>query len=434
MPTGGGRRPTTVAAASGAARTGWPFSSRSFDQPSKRHSTVPSVGGRGACAAASPAEPMTASTRNNRRMRRSPRPRQWRNTKSCCKTGAASAETPMDDLTLAAEFPAATRDAWLRLVDGVLKGADFEKKLVARSHDGLRIEPLYEKAAPAPQPGRGASGPWRIAQRMDHPDPAAANALALADLDGGADALVFSYAGAAPARGFGVKVETIEDLERALEGVMLDLIAVRIETAPFEGRAAAEQWRAVVERRGVDPAALDIDFGLDPAGDIGRTGEPPMPFKTLAAGMAETTRRLREAGFAGPTARVDTRPYHEAGASEAQELAAALATGVAYLRALEGAGLALAEARRALSFLLVADADEFLTVAKLRARRGSLRPRAGADPAARRDRVAHGDAARRLGQSPARHDRRLLGRNRRRRRRDGAAVHGGARPSRRLRP
>ena len=178
----------------------------------------------------------------------------------------------MDDLTLAAEFPAASRDAWLRLVDGVLKGADFEKKLVARSHDGLRIEPLYEKAAPAPQPGRAACGPWRIAQRMDHPDPAAANALALSDLDGGADALVFSHAGAAPARGFGVKIETIDDLERALEGVMLDLVAVRIETAPLAGPAAAEQWRAVVERRGVDPATLEIDFSLDPAGDIGRTG------------------------------------------------------------------------------------------------------------------------------------------------------------------
>ncbi|MFL5317740.1 MAG: methylmalonyl-CoA mutase family protein [Microvirga sp.] len=275
----------------------------------------------------------------------------------------------MDDLTLAAEFPAATRDAWLRLVDGVLKGADFEKKLVARSHDGLPIEPLYEKAAPAPQPGRAASGPWRIAQRMDHPDPVAANALALADLDGGADALVFSHAGAAPARGFGVKIETIDDLERALEGVMLDLVAVRIETAPLAGPAAAEQWRAVVERRGVDPATLEIDFGLDPAGDIGRAGEPPMPFETLAADMAETTRRLRQAGFAGPTGRVDTRAYHEAGASEAQELAAALATGVAYLRALESAGFALAEARQALSFLMVADADEFLTVAKLRALR-----------------------------------------------------------------
>src|SRR3954451_3765869 len=96
-----------------------------------------------------------------------------------------------------------------------------------------RRRPPDPAARPAARPGRAASGPWRIAQRMDHPDPVAANALALADLDGGADALVFSHAGAAPARGFGVKIETIDDLERALEGVMLDLVAVRIETAPL---------------------------------------------------------------------------------------------------------------------------------------------------------------------------------------------------------
>jgi methylmalonyl-CoA mutase len=67
--------------------------------------------------------------------------------------------------------------------------------------------------------------------------------------------------------------------------------------------------------------------------------------------------------------RVDARAYHEAGAGEAQELAAALSIGVAYLRALEAAGFSLEEAQGALSFLLVADADEFLTVAKFRALR-----------------------------------------------------------------
>ena len=64
----------------------------------------------------------------------------------------------MDDLTLAAEFPPADREAWLKRVEGVLKGADFEKKLVSRTYDGIRIEPLYGKAAPAPQPGRAAAG------------------------------------------------------------------------------------------------------------------------------------------------------------------------------------------------------------------------------------------------------------------------------------
>ena len=32
-----------------------------------------------------------------------------------------------DDLRLAADFPQASRDDWQRLVDGVLKGAPFEK-------------------------------------------------------------------------------------------------------------------------------------------------------------------------------------------------------------------------------------------------------------------------------------------------------------------
>jgi len=60
---------------------------------------------------------------------------------------------------------------------------------------------------------------------------------------------------------------------------------------------------------------------------------------------------------------------HEAAATEAQELAFALSTGVAYLRVLEAKGLTLDEARKALEFVLVTDADEFMSIAKLRAMR-----------------------------------------------------------------
>ena len=47
-----------------------------------------------------------------------------------------------DDVTLGAEFPAATRAQWLKLVEGVLKGAPYDK-LVARTYDGLPIKPEY---------------------------------------------------------------------------------------------------------------------------------------------------------------------------------------------------------------------------------------------------------------------------------------------------
>ena len=65
----------------------------------------------------------------------------------------------------------------------------------------------------------------------------------------------------------------------------------------------------------------------------------------------------------------DGRPYHEAGASEAQELAAMLATLVAYLRACEAQGLRPRMALGKIGLSLAADSELFLTVAKLRAAR-----------------------------------------------------------------
>ena len=78
---------------------------------------------------------------------------------------------------------------------------------------------------------------------------------------------------------------------------------------------------------------------------------------------------LAAAGFRGPFAVADGRVIHNAGGSEAQELAFALASAVAYLRALEANGMALAAARDAVYFRLSTDADQFLTMAKFRAAR-----------------------------------------------------------------
>jgi methylmalonyl-CoA mutase len=47
-----------------------------------------------------------------------------------------------DTLSLAGEFPAATQERWRKLTEAALKGADFDKKLVSRTYDGLPIEPL----------------------------------------------------------------------------------------------------------------------------------------------------------------------------------------------------------------------------------------------------------------------------------------------------
>ncbi len=274
----------------------------------------------------------------------------------------------MDDLSLAADFPQATREQWLKLVEGVLKGADFQKKLVSRSHDGIEIQPLYPKAEGSSPISREQAGRWRVSQRVDHPDPVKANELALLDLEGGADALTLVTRKAPAARGFGVRIDSIDDLDRTLSGVMLDLIHLRLD-AGGHGRQMAALVLALAERRGHKLSDLSLDLGLDPIGAMAAMGRMSASWEAMAQRMGDTLAHLTAQGFSGRAFLADGRVYHEAGASEGQELAAVLATGVGYLRALEAQGHSLDAARRSLSFLLVADADEFLTIAKLRALR-----------------------------------------------------------------
>ncbi|MFD0477482.1 methylmalonyl-CoA mutase family protein [Nonomuraea thailandensis] len=66
---------------------------------------------------------------------------------------------------------------------------------------------------------------------------------------------------------------------------------------------------------------------------------------------------------------VDATPYHDAGGSDAEELACSIARGVAELRALTGGGLSVEQALGQLEFRYAATADQFATIAKLRAAR-----------------------------------------------------------------
>ena len=76
---------------------------------------------------------------------------------------------------------------------------------------------------------------------------------------------------------------------------------------------------------------------------------------------------LRAQNFAGPFAQASGAVWHDAGASEAQELAFMISTGVAYLRALDH--LDDGHLKHAVSLSLAADQDMFLTIAKFRAGR-----------------------------------------------------------------
>jgi methylmalonyl-CoA mutase len=278
-------------------------------------------------------------------------------------------EPDPDDLPLAAEFPAATRDQWLKLVEGVLKGAPFDKRLVGRTFDGLAIEPLYSRDATArPITARPPGAPWTIVQRVDHPDPAAANAEALHDLENGATGLTLVFAGAVGSYGFGLD-SSAATLAHVLDGVYLDAgIAIDLDLA-WNATDAPARIAALIKQRKLDPATIELRMSFDPIGGLAASGMSLVDWPTLAPRFATMIGDFVAQGFRGPFALADGRVVHAAGGSEAQELAFVLAAAVAYLRAFEASGVALDRARDMVHFRLAADADQFLTVAKFRALR-----------------------------------------------------------------
>jgi methylmalonyl-CoA mutase len=233
----------------------------------------------------------------------------------------------------------------------------------------LRIEPIYRRTRDAaPIAGRTAAAPWQIMQRIDHPDAAMANAQALLDLENGANGLTLVFAGANGACGFGLE-PTAQAIDRILDGVFIDAgISIELQIGP-QSRMAAIHLADHVNRKGISPAACDIRFGLDPIGACAVWGSSPYAWSEVVPAVTGAIKHLAAAGFKGPFAVADGRLIHDAGGSEVQELAFVLATGVAYLRAIEGSGIALEEARNMVYARLSADADQFLTMAKFRALR-----------------------------------------------------------------
>lgn len=270
-----------------------------------------------------------------------------------------------DELPLAAEFPPASRDDWLKIVRAALKDRPFER-LIAKTYDGIPIEPLYPRATDA-KPIAAHKGPWALQARVDHPDPAIANTEALHELENGATALTLVFAGSIGAYGYGLPGDA-KSVARALDGVLLDAIAIELQTAE-PTRDAADHVAALVRERGHAPGVVNIRFGHDALGAHTLTGTLPIPYRELMPRFGEHVASLAKAGFKSPLAAADGRIVHNAGGSEVHELAYTLAVAVSYLRALEGSGIELDAARGMIEFRLAADADQFLTVAKFRALR-----------------------------------------------------------------
>lgn len=269
----------------------------------------------------------------------------------------------------------ADESAWRALVDAGLKntaGRASWDKLVRRTADDVAIAPLYREPDfhtaedPSGFPGaapfiRGAAArdparPWLIRQSFDHPDPERANADILADLAGGVSAIELVVAD----EGRGVRIGGERDVDHALAGVIVEAAPVSLDA----GGALRPAELMLARSKGANPPGTA--YNVDPIGALMRTGAISTYAIDAAARFAA---RARAEAPAATSLRIDARPVHEAGGTEAQEIAAALSAGVTYLRAAGQHGLRPNDIAWSLLFTMSVGPDVLIECAKLRALR-----------------------------------------------------------------
>ncbi|PKQ31602.1 MAG: methylmalonyl-CoA mutase small subunit [Actinobacteria bacterium HGW-Actinobacteria-2] len=302
-------------------------------------------------------------------------------------------ETP---LLLAGDFDAGTAANWDAEVLKVFNrrrpaGKELTiDQAMARLHtttvDGLEIEPLYTgPAAPLGHPGvmpftrgttvkTGDATAWDLRQLHEDPDVAFTHAEVLADLERGGTSVWLRLGADAIAPG---------DLAAVLSGVDPTIAGVSVSSHD-DPRAAAAALVAFFKQ--FDPALVRGNLGFDPLALSARTGEAPdlSCCPEWVGAVLNELPRVR-------ALTVDVTGYDEAGASDVDQLAFALATGVAYLRNLEAAGISTVDAFSQIVFRVSVNADQFTSIARLRAlrRAWSRIGEASGVPAAERGAVQH---------------------------------------------
>ena len=277
-------------------------------------------------------------------------------------------------MVLAGDFPTPTQEDWDREVLKALNrrrppGTELTieqamKRLTTVTVDGIEIDPLYLKPEdqrlgyPAQTPfTRGSEEPdaepetpWIVAQLVEDPEPKRANEAVMADLNAG---------------GTGVWLRIDPDAIEATDLAAV-LAGVQPQAAPIMVSSVTEQTQAADELlafwAGSGSTDIQGNLGIDPMAAAAITGEE--------ADLTDLGSWVRKASaYHARAITVDVTPYDNAGAGDIDQLAFAIATGIDYVRALEAQGVTPEEAFGQILFRVAVSADEFLTIARLRALR-----------------------------------------------------------------
>nr|WP_081513953.1 methylmalonyl-CoA mutase family protein [Nocardia donostiensis] len=255
-----------------------------------------------------------------------------------------------------------------RKVDAAELGDEPEKLLDQVTYDGLTVAPLYTRRNELPEqplPGafpfvrgreatRDVHRGWYVSARVAARTGTAANTEILTGLENGISSIWL---------GVGEHGVPAAELPAALAGLLFELAPLTLDAGTATAEAAAQLFSVLDDYAAPERADIRVALGAAPltSSFAGRADIGFAEAIALAGQAAARTESVR-------AITVDGTAFHDAGAADAQELGAAVAAGLEYLRGLTG-DLPAADALEQVDFRFAATDDQFATIAKFRAAR-----------------------------------------------------------------
>lgn len=271
------------------------------------------------------------------------------------------------------EFPSVSTRQWMDKVTADLKGADFNRKLVWKTNEGIDVQPFYreedlEKLAylnslpgefPYVRGTKKNNNEWLVRQSIQVKDFAEANRKALTYLMKGVDSLAFVFDGCTE--------YTVADLAILLNDIQLDAVEVNF-VCKCRACKIAELFVQYAKQGNYDLKNICASVEYDPFGKYALTGK----FKIDQNFVVEQAVKLITATAElskFKTLAVNGKNFGNSGSSIVQELAYALALGAEYLSTLTDTGLTVDAVAKKMKFNFSVSANYFLEIAKLRSAR-----------------------------------------------------------------
>ncbi len=248
-------------------------------------------------------------------------------------------------MKLLEEFPPVTREQWEAVIQKDLKGADYGKRLLWQTDEGITVKPYYRRedldgvngalnTAPGDFPyvrGTSAKNEWNIREEIDGAGCREANAEAKKAIAAGAGEIFLRRA----------MPRTLKDLQELLDG----LSGTRVYFWA-DGDATAL-------------AKLLVESGLQVEG-----GMRLHPFTDADAAAAFLK---RSPGPAFRPVAIRRASFLEAGATSVQEVGFMLAAGIDYLKYMTARGVTVDQAAQGVLFCFSVGSSYFFQIAKFRA-------------------------------------------------------------------